>query len=204
MRKELCLCESAAACKASLSFQTQITILMHHREQYLTTNTARLATLCIPNCDLYLRGRPNDPLQLSELIAEHSQPLFLYPSENAHVLSKDYLEQFKKPIQLIVPDGSWRQASKVANREIALQGIPRVTLPTGQISEYKLRREPKENGLATFEAIARALGIIEEESVHDALIEIFRVMVKRTLQSRGVPSTQVFPIGNPYPLLHVV
>ncbi len=159
---------------------------MHHRERYITTNTARLAALCIPNCDFFLRGLPNETLQLSELIADDRQPLFLYPDEGANVLSKDYLKQFKKPIQLIVPDGSWRQASKVANREIALKDIPRVMLPAGQVSAYKLRREPKENGLATFEAIARALGIIEDEAVHDKLVKVFRVMVQRTLQSRGL------------------
>jgi DTW domain-containing protein YfiP len=186
MRKELCLCEIAAACQASLAIQTQTTIIMHHRERYLTTNTARLATLCIPNCEVFLRGLQNETLQLSELIADDKQPLFLYPSEDAQVLSRDYLKQFNKPIQLIVPDGSWRQASKVATRESALKDIPRIVLPVGENSEYRLRREPKENGLATFEAIARALGIIEGKSVHDNLIKVFQVMVQRTLESRGV------------------
>lgn len=186
MRKELCLCEDAAACKTSLDIQTQTTIIMHHRERYLTTNTARLAALCLPNCEIFLRGLHNKPLELSELLENNKQPLFLYPSDNAQILSKDYLKNFTKPIQLIVPDGSWRQASKVACREMALKDIPRVVLPIGATSEYKLRREPKENGLATFEAIARALGIIEDESVHDSLVKVFHVMVQRTLKSRGL------------------
>jgi DTW domain-containing protein YfiP len=39
--------------------------------------------------------------------------LLFYPSEDAVELDKELVAQDQKPIQLIVPDGTWRQASKV-------------------------------------------------------------------------------------------
>ena len=163
---------------------------MHHRERYLTTNTARLARLCLPRCEIRLRGLGPNTLDLSDLIHEEGKvSLLLFPSEDAHVLSPEYLEKIKMPIKLIVPDGSWRQASKVAKREAELKNIDRVTLPFIKLSEYRLRREPKDEGLATFEAIARSIGIIEGPErgpkIQKLLEDVFRVMVSRTLKSRG-------------------
>ena len=40
--------------------------------------------------------------------------------------------------------------------------------------------------LATFEAIARALGIIESPDVQAGMEDLFSLMVQRTLDSRGV------------------
>jgi DTW domain-containing protein YfiP len=48
-----------------------------------------------------------------------------------------------------------------------------------------LRRHPNPRFLATFEAIARALGILESTEVQARLELVFRLMVKRTLLSRG-------------------
>ena len=66
--------------------------------------------------------------------------------------------------------------------------LPRLALPPGPPSVYQLRVEPFEHGLATFEAIARALGILEGRDVQAALEKAFRLMVQRTLITRGRPS----------------
>jgi DTW domain-containing protein YfiP len=189
MRYEICLCQDASLCQEYLknqtSYQTRVIIYMHHRERHLTTNTARIAQLCLPDCDVRLRGLTYCPIQLEGVFEENRQSLLLYPSEDATELSKDYVESFKKPLTLVVPDGSWRQASKLYRREEALSAIPRVKIPQGALSEYKLRREPKKYGLATFEAIARALGHIEGKQVQEPLEKVFKKMVKLTLLSRG-------------------
>ena len=94
-----------------------------------------------------------------------------------------------EPITLVVPDGSWRQAAKSTQREPALKSLPRVTLPDMGPTRYRLRHEPKSGGLGTFEAIARALRIIEGEEVYAALDKLFTTMVERTLATRGQPHT---------------
>jgi hypothetical protein len=47
-----------------------------------------------------------------------------------------------------------------------------------------VRRESYPEGLATFEAIARALGIIESGEVQQRMEELFLLMVSRTLKAR--------------------
>ena len=64
--------------------------------------------------------------------------------------------------------------------------VPQVTLPTGVSSKYGVRNENKEGGLATIEAIARSLGVIEGPEVQLALEALMATMVGRVLQSRGV------------------
>ena len=86
---------------------------------------------------------------------------------------------------LVVPDGTWRQASKVRNRVPGLKELPCVSLPPDVPSIYRLRAEAHEHGLATMEAIARAMGILEGAHVRVALEHVFRAMVERTLWARG-------------------
>jgi hypothetical protein len=50
---------------------------------------------------------------------------------------------------------------------------------------HRLRHETREGGLATIEAIARALGVLEGGQVRSILEKVFCAMVERTLWSRG-------------------
>jgi DTW domain-containing protein YfiP len=73
----------------------------------------------------------------------------------------------------------------------ALACLPRLALPPGPPSAYRLRVEPHPEGLATFEAIARALGILEGPEdgprIQAALERPFLAMVAGTLRTRGQP-----------------
>ena len=182
-----CLCLEAQECKKEIQhIQSSVHVIMHHRERFLTTNTARLAKLCLPHCDIHLRGMIDQEVPLEKILSEAKNPLLLYPSEKADILTSEYLAKIKRPITLIVPDGSWRQASKVSKREKLLENVPHVKVSKGSQSQYKLRREPKFSGLATFEAIALAIGAIEGLEIQAKLETVFLKMVERTLKSRGM------------------
>ena len=92
-------------------------------------------------------------------------------------------------------DLSWRQASKMRKRVPGLAAVPCVTLPDAGPTDYRLRSEPHAGGLATFEAIARALCILEGDAgpaIEATMLALFRVMVERTLWLRGaIPDAQV-------------
>lgn len=184
MRFELCICTNIEECKNKLDVKTRIVVLMHHRERNLTTNTARLAARIMPRCEIRMRGVPDAPLDTHGIIEEDRQALLLYPSSKAQDLNQDFVKQFNKPITLIVPDGSWRQASKVHHREPFLKDVPHVSFAHDAPTKYALRREPKAHGLATFEAIARALGHIEGTHIRTELEKVFEIMVNRTMDSR--------------------
>lgn len=182
MRRVLCICSLIP----SIPLETKILILMHHRELKTTTNTGRLAALALPNSEIRIRGKTTAPLDLSDLQTSGQKILLLYPSEDAHELTPEFVATLERPITLVVPDGNWRQAAKVGQREPALATATRVKLAPGPLSEYRLRAEPKAEGLATLEAIARALGVLESIRVRTQIETFFRIMVERTLWSRGL------------------
>ncbi len=184
MRQELCLCSEIAAFRALKLSSPRVTVLMHHREAQLTTNTAHLAALLLPRCEIHVRGEVGRTLDASAILNPNESPLLLYPSEQARPLTAALVSELDKPVCLIVPDGSWRQASKVAKRESFLAHVPHVTLNADAPTRYLLRREPKADGLATFEAIARALGVIEGPRLRLEMEKVFTLMVDRTLRSR--------------------
>src|SRR5262249_32837009 len=101
-------------------------------------------------------------------------------------LTPELLSRFDRPIHLVVADGNWSQARKVASREPVLEDVPRVRLAAGRRSAYQLRQSPHPENLATFEAIARALGVSEGAGGQGRLEELFEILVERTLWSRGL------------------
>lgn len=152
----------------------------------MPTNTGRLAHQCLVNSRLILRGVKDEPAELGLDSTFAGTPLLLHPTEDALELDEGFRAKIPPPYTLIVPDGSWRQASKMGSREQSLKSILRVKLGAQAPSRYHLRKETKPGGLATIEAIGRALGFLESPEVEAALEKIFALMVERTLRSRGV------------------
>jgi DTW domain-containing protein YfiP len=162
--------------------RTRLVLFVHHIEARKSTNTGRLAALCLANSEVVVRGdgaRPAGPFAFDPA----TRPLFLFPHPGARPLSREDADG--PPVTLVVPDGTWRQASKVRKRVPGLADLPCVALPNEGPSGYRLRRWPHEGGLSTLEAVARALGELEGEAVRRELERVLRVAVERTLWSRG-------------------
>ena len=175
---DLCFCGEIHP----ISTRTRVLLVLHRLEDRKSTNTGRLATKCLLNSEVLLRGQLSG-LDEEPRIDPATQPLVLFPQEGAIPLTE--YQGSKRPITLVVPDGNWRQASKVRARIPALANVPVVSLPPGPPSIYRLRKEVTEGALSTMEAIARALGILEGPDAQEALERVFRILVERTLWSRG-------------------
>jgi DTW domain-containing protein YfiP len=190
MHGSLCIC----ALVPKLSTRTRLMLLIHRFEDRKPTNTGRLAAACLVNSDVVVRGHEGRPTP--EIVFHPgTQPVFLFPVEGATPLTA--FAASARPVTLIVPDGTWRQASKVRNRVPGLADVPCVSLPAGAPSIYRLRTEAHSGGLATIEAIARAMGILEGAEVRAAMERVFRAMVERTLWSRGEVLTRDVTGGIP-------
>ena len=87
---------------------------------------------------------------------------------------------------MLVPDGNWRQASKVHYRVSDFKDVPRITLP-GETADRTnlLRKETKDEGMSTLEAIAYLLGLIEGESVKEHILNAYKLKKTSQLKSRG-------------------
>ena len=172
-----------------IALQTRVIILMHTCEEVLTTNTARLAAKALTNSEVRIHGRRDERMSLEGWLQPARPSFLLYPSSRAIELTTEFVSRLSGPVNLIVPDASWRQTKKFVRREPGLVGIPHVTLPSGPPSEYRLRAQRDDQNLCTLEAIARALGILESRAAQAGLETLLRVLVERTLWSRGMLST---------------
>lgn len=155
----LCFCHLLTP----IETKTHVLMIMHHREKHLTSNTASLAKELLPKSDLHLYGLPDDTggMERVQKIIANKRCFFLYPDEQALDIAEIKLEDSKQSLCLIVPDGTWRQAKKIKRRNSLFNDIPCIKLPAGKEGLYQLRNQHKEEGLCTFEAIARALGVLE-------------------------------------------
>jgi len=185
MQVGLCIC----AAIPRYALDTRLVLVMHQRECYKPTATGPLALEVLLNSELRVHGRRDRRLDLSDLNVPERRTLLLYPREDVPVLGRAFLDRDKRPVTLVVPDGSWRQAGRMARRLPGLEHAERVRLPAGPLSQWGIRRQSHAEHVATFEAIARALGIIESPAVQSGMEDLFRLMVRRTRQSRGRLST---------------
>ena len=178
----LCVC----AAIEPLALRTRVVVLSHRREVRKPTNTGRLVPLLLRSGAVQVWGLPGDRLEASALVGAERRGLLLYPAGDAVPLSRAEVDADGGRVTLVVPDGTWRQARKLHSRAAALAELPRVCLPPGPPSRYRLRKHSDPRFLATFEAVARALGILEGAEVQRHLERVFDLVVERTLWSRGL------------------
>ena len=181
-KSEGCIC----ALIKPVATSTRVLIVMHDDEVKKPTNTGRLASLVLERSAIHVVGDgPRAPVTFGD----DEKPLLLFPSKDALALKDVVAAAAGVPRTLVVPDGTWRQARKMPARVVGLAGIPCCILDDDAPTEYRLRNERRTGGLATLEAIARALRILEGPrgaAVEEALLVPFRAMVARTLATRGL------------------
>lgn len=177
-----CICSAIPA----IDLKTRISLIVHAKELKRTTNTGRLAIKALNKSQMLVRGIKDSPLSMENLFSPDEQPLLFFPSEDAVELTGPFIEKFKKPIHLIVPDGNWRQASKVHSRYPELAAVPRVKITQPNLAQHHLRAEHTVEGMSTLEAIARALRVIEGELVFEKLQTLYQAKLQATLSGRGI------------------
>lgn len=182
MHPERCLCEFIP----QLDLKTRLCLVIHYRELRRTTNTGSLAVRALVNSEMRVRGEDRAGLDLSDLLTPDYRTLLFYPAEGANDLTPEFVAADLRPIQLIVPDGNWRQASKVHYRHKELKDIPRVMIKAPNTAKYHLRAEHMAEGMATLQAIAHALGVIEGAAAKETLMKLYNLKLSRTLEGRGI------------------
>lgn len=181
MHVNVCIC----SLEPRIETQTHVVLVLHQLEARKPTNTGCLATRCLPNSRVLLRGG-HEPLPHGPFWPKTHQPLLLFPTEDARPLSG--CVPFDRPVALIVPDGTWTQASRARRRIPSLAEVPAVTIEANAPSSYRLRTANEPGQVCTMEAIALALELLEGAqgaSVRAQLDLILRIMIERTLWTRG-------------------
>jgi DTW domain-containing protein YfiP len=159
--------------------------LLHCREQYQTTNTGFLIGSCVPGTQRILYQPGPDVVDVEPLLSTRQNIAILFPGEGAQELSP---EAANTPggLTLVVPDGTWRRASRMVRRDPYLRTLPRYTLPIGDPSVYTLRRATHTAGLSTLEAFAHAVGIVDGPEPRAQLLEVLREFQDGSFRMKGM------------------
>lgn len=164
-----------------LPSRSRVLILQHPSEERHALNTARLAQLGLENAELRV-GEVFD--ELPALLADPAySACLLFPGDEAQPLAPAPPDA--RPTLLVVPDGTWRKARKLLYLNPVLAGLPRVALPEGLTSRYRLRKAPEPGALSTLEAIVAALDILEAPARFDALLRPFEALIEGQIAAMG-------------------
>jgi len=188
MHVSLCLCADIQP----INTRTQVAVILHETEQCRTSNTGYLATLMLPNSVLRIHGERGRTLDVHDWFEPTHRAFVLFPHADARILDRQLAEEDDRPIRLIVPDGTWRQARRMVRRVAGLAKTPWVTLPEGLVSKYRLRKRRSTGGMCTFEAISEALCLLEGPHLYAPLVHVLSRFVERLLWYRGLlPAEEV-------------
>lgn len=174
-----CLC----ALLPNLPSRTRVLILQHPSEAAHALNTARLAAMGLANAEL----RVGEVFaELPELLGQSGyRPCLLFPGAEAVPVESLALSPLPLPLLLVVPDGTWRKARKLLYLNPLLAALPRVALPAGLHSRYRLRKAPEAGALSTIEAITTALNLLEAPATFDALLRPFEALIEGQIEAMG-------------------
>ncbi|GGI92564.1 DTW domain-containing protein [Halopseudomonas pertucinogena] len=160
---------------------TRILVVQHPDERRHALNTARLLVAGLTNAELLVAEtlstqwcrRLADPNWHTEL---------LFPGPAASVLAAGAPQ---RPRQLVLLDGTWPKARKLLHVNPVLQALPRVALPEGLQSRYRLRKAPMAGALSTIEAGMHALQIIEPQTDFSPLLASFDALIESQITAMG-------------------
>ncbi|WP_119393851.1 DTW domain-containing protein [Salinibius halmophilus] len=128
--------------------QTNITTLQDQRETNNKKNTLLLVKQCLPSMQV-LHSVPTNLLNTGLVFpTPHSQPI-----ESTEELPKQWL----------LLDGSWKQCNAWYLANPSLQALPSFHFSQAPASQYHIRKRPKADGLASIEAIAYLLSVVEPD-----------------------------------------
>ncbi len=185
LRVSLCACAHIPQIDL---LQTEVLVIMHATMRKASSNTARLASLAIRPCTVLIHGEQTRPLLAADLQPrniERRRRLFLYPSIGAPRLDDEFVARNPGPYQLLLPDGAWGQTRKFLRRLPGLSGVQTVQLPPGPGQRFALRRQHLAAGISSGEAIARALGVLENKIVQQQLEEYLYRSMEQMMIRRG-------------------
>lgn len=167
-----------------VSHQTRLGILQHPSEVKQAKGTAKLASLCLSDCPIWV-GEQVDLLPDLQTWLTQKPTYLLYPQQAPGlVVSTEDLAKQSKPgsFQVLLLDGTWRKTHKILQLNPILQSLPRLALADVQATGYVIRKSNKANSLSTLEAIYFLLSQLEKTSQFDDLKHGFDAFVAQRSQ----------------------
>ncbi len=165
--------------------RTPLLLVVHVHDLPRTSNTVRLLALAVRDVAVLPHGVFPAPAAPETHLPAGTTPLVLFPGHGAKPLTPELIAALPSPPALVVPDGNWKQASRMVKRLPLLAAAVKVALPDRAFPGVAVRRNQERHHMSTYEAVAQALGILEGEEVAGPLLDFYRRATDRMLMVRG-------------------
>ncbi|MDD1793016.1 DTW domain-containing protein [Enterovibrio sp. ZSDZ42] len=159
--------------------EVPVIVLQHPSEVNQPIGTARILSLSLPNCVLFVGEDFSEHAELNAMLAQDNTDFaLLYPSDNATSVSC-WQAVSHKTRGIILLDGTWRKAFKMYQLSRNLHDLPAVKLDDISEGNYRIRKSPVEGGLSTVEAGYHALSAMTGDTLrYQPLLTAFDGMIE--------------------------
>jgi hypothetical protein len=176
----LCVCPWLPRVRSSLCFL----VIQHPSELVRQSNTGRLVERLISGARCLSWGAKDQPFDTSAFADDRIRRVVLFPRGSLELGAHDAARD-GRALELVLLDGSWYHAGRMARRIPELRGLPFVALPAGAPSSWPLRRARKAHHLSTLEAAIRAVEVVDGEAAARPLRLALELVAVRGLHMRG-------------------
>ncbi len=169
-----CLCAKLPT--TTLPFR--LAIVQHGKEAGKPTNTARLVARVVRETRLLPFAQRGAPWTADRLGGGDVERFVLYPAADAVPLDHHWWRARAPRItELILLDGTWRQAGRLGRRAEGIATLPRLALPAGPPSRWRIRSAPRADQLCTFEAVVRLAALCTDAETAAVLERAFEMIL---------------------------
>ncbi len=169
---------------------THFVLLMHHGEFTRRIATGRMSHLCLVNSSLFRGTNFTHHDEVNALLNDPGNyPVVLTPGVNSTNITdvpaekRNELFPVEKRLVVFILDGTWAQARQMRRLSRNLAAFPKVCFTPPTLSNFRVRKQPKDYCYSTIEAIHHFIELTEPrpDRPHDNLLEVFAHMVDRQL-----------------------
>lgn len=189
--KRTCYCHMIKSFDSKVVFA----ILIHKLEIERKIATGTLSHLVLQNSFLIPGCDYTDDETVNHLVNNpNNYCVVLYPGKESLNLSrlsatdKKTLVPQGKQLVIFVVDGTWASARHTMRLSDNIKNLPRVSFDNEMRSNFRIRKQPKSECLATVEAIHRTIELLGESQgydvdsrAHDNLLEVFNFIVEKQI-----------------------
>lgn len=170
--------------------KTRVSLIIHASEFGRSSNTGRRLAEILPNSEVSIQGSLEGPPLSQSLTLGDAHGVIIFPGRQAKPLTPERIGRLQETVRsgkltLFVPDGNWNQATHMMKRIPLLANLPAIELTNQQLGALRMRQNMQIGRMSTFEAVAKVLGLIEDPTIEERLMEYYSRVVTRMLMMRG-------------------
>jgi DTW domain-containing protein YfiP len=132
---------------------------------------------CLNNLEVFTGETPEDFRETGfDTHTVSRNPALLFPGPGSEALETSDVSQVD---HWVILDGTWRKAARILHQNPALASLPRFHFASPPASAYTIRKAPGSHHLATAEAVAYLLNVVEPELDTRPIARAIRALVDK-------------------------